>query len=97
MVFSVHITPLKRAIAVEICLFVRHLSLELCIMTKRNNLLSTFYTIWKIDASRFPTRSMADLGWPVLPDILGQSDPSLRKRRFKIDFCSQHLSHTQKS
>ena len=54
------------------------------IVTKRKNFCPNSYTIWKVDASSCLTWRMVGGGWPLLPEILYQSDPPLQKRRFAI-------------
>jgi len=65
-----------------------------CTAIKRErNLCPHFYTIWKIDHPSFPTRRMVGWEWPVVPEIIGQTDSVPAKRRFSIDlFCSKRLS-----
>ena len=66
--------------------------------TKRKKAMPSFlYSAWKTIHPSFVTRTMNDGGWPLLPEILGQTDPVGAKTpifvRYSLDFHTMILDN----
>ena len=76
--------PISICLSVSLCLSVRpSVRPSVCqtrlLWQNETNICLLSYTIWKVDSSIFPTRSMVGGGHSLLPEILGQTDPTAWK------------------